>query len=133
MGVMVVFSLLVVRADYARAEVVQTRGQQLHVRAQILPKVTVIVNQAGSIIKIMSNTTDDVSPSFYLGSDQQGQEIASTPELSEGYRTLVPLGQNRIGVLYSYDDRLTTRLQGSYLTFIQLAADTQPSNMIVRK
>ncbi len=75
-------------------------SREIHVTARVLPKRTVIINYAGQITEIASNTEDDVTPDVYLIKPSPDSKRSLTPEIMKQYRTHVPKGTNKYGILY---------------------------------
>lgn len=73
---------------------------EIIITARVLPNHYVTVDHSGEIIKIVSNTTEDVTPNVYLHEVKQGHERELTPELYAAYRELVQPGSSRVGTLY---------------------------------
>ncbi len=77
-----------------------TISREIHVTARVLPKRTVIINYAGQITEIASNTEEDVIPDVYLVKPGKDSKLPLTPELMKQYRTHVPKGTQKYGILY---------------------------------
>ncbi|HEX8182174.1 MAG TPA: hypothetical protein VF575_01075 [Candidatus Saccharimonadales bacterium] len=74
--------------------------QEIHVTARILPMRRVIVDNNGQILTIMSNTNDDVAPTFFRNKDIPENQLVPSTELTAQYNRLVPAGSGKIGTLY---------------------------------
>lgn len=78
----------------------KSNTQELSVTATILPMRHIVIDTAGRIVRITSNTRDDVQPQVYIGDDTPGNEQPINTSIMQSYRRLVPAGSQKIGVLY---------------------------------
>lgn len=83
--------------------------QEVHVTAIVPPMRHIIISTTGQILRITSNTAQDVTPVVYIGNDIQTNERPLTQALFERYRELVPSGSDKVGVLYSSQTLLTSQ------------------------
>jgi hypothetical protein len=97
--VLVLLLLSIVSAVPAHAQN-SPHKQQLHTSGRVLPGHSVIIDNKGTIVEILSNTTEDVVPKIYVRVISAQTETALTPTLYDTYRSLVPRGKSRVGVLY---------------------------------
>ncbi|MDB5184819.1 MAG: hypothetical protein JWN38_627 [Candidatus Saccharibacteria bacterium] len=74
--------------------------QRVIIRAVILPATYVTVDSQGHILRIDSNTTEDINPFVYENTVKPGNQRPLTPAIMNAFRQLVPLGKNHVGVLY---------------------------------
>lgn len=94
-------AVMITQAGSASAATKTVTGGKLHVQARVLPAHTVVVDDQGAILQILSNTNEDVAiPRVYRNSINTANEVALTPSLHTQYRQLVLAGQSRVGVLY---------------------------------
>jgi hypothetical protein len=71
------------------------------VRATVQPARYIIVDNHGTIQSIISNTSEDVTPTVYLGSIKQENAVPLSPQTLESYRQIVEgLHATGPGVLY---------------------------------
>ena len=92
--------------------------QEIRVTARVLPQRHVIIDASGTIIKITSNTVEDVMPEVFVNIDTSANKRSLTPIVYRQYRNHVPVGTTKSGVLYdrysSISERISTvRLTGS--------------------
>jgi hypothetical protein len=78
----------------------ETKAGQLTTTARVLPAQYIVIDELGTIVEILSNTTEDVTPRVYQKSVAKDNERPLTPELYQQYRFHVPVGSSRVGVLY---------------------------------
>jgi hypothetical protein len=96
-----VFSALIMMPVGTAGAETLTAGGQLHINAEVRAKHTVIVDQAGLIQQIFSNTAEPTeNVRVYLDSNDIGNETSLTDAIYEQYQQLVPAEQSRIGTLY---------------------------------
>lgn len=77
-----------------------TAAQEITVTAIVPPHRDIILDNAGRIVEIDSNTKEDVAPTPYHLAATPPNQIPLTPELLAAYRQLVPVGTATYGVLY---------------------------------
>lgn len=100
-SVIVFLSALVMIGGSAKAETISTPGQQLHVYAKVLPAQHVIIDKAGRVIYVASNTDQDIeTPRVYIDTISAETEVRLTPAVYAQFRSIIPLGESRIGELY---------------------------------
>lgn len=81
--------------------------QELRVTAVVPAHRDIIVDLSGRIIKITSNTREDVAPTVYTLDINDSNRSPLTEEMYANYRKLVPQGTDRTGVLYQMNVRST--------------------------
>lgn len=83
--------------------------QELHVTAEVPHHRDIVIDRRGNILSITSNTTQDVLPDMYLLSQEPANKKLLSDALYKTYRTHVPVGADKIGVLYKAEvlQRLT--------------------------
>jgi len=74
--------------------------QEIHISATVPDRRHIILSPAGNIIKITSNTPNDVMPEAFVRDDTPENQVPLTPELLAAYRKLVPVGTAKYGILY---------------------------------
>jgi hypothetical protein len=75
--------------------------QQLEVKGRVLPYHTLIVDENGVLIRILSNTEEnDAALRVFLGNVAAKNRLPLAEKTYSQYRQLVPEGFSRIGVLY---------------------------------
>jgi hypothetical protein len=74
--------------------------QELKVTARVAPVRHIIVDRTGQIIRITSNTPEDVRPQVFLLDSRPANVRPLSDETYRAYRSLVPAGTARYGVLY---------------------------------
>lgn len=74
--------------------------QQLRTSGKVLPAQHIVIDEKGEVIKIFSNTSEDVTPKVYLAEIASGNKRSLTPQILERYRELVPPGSAEPGILY---------------------------------
>lgn len=74
--------------------------QELKVTARVLPARQVILDQRGDIIRITSNTPEDIMPTVYISNDIPSNRIPLSESTYIEYRKYVPVGTAKYGVLY---------------------------------
>lgn len=75
-------------------------NDQLDVTGRVIPVQSVIINNEGAIIQILSNTTEDVEPRVYLNQINPDSRVDLTDKVRDEYRKLVPAGSAKVGTLY---------------------------------
>ena len=86
-----------------------TVEQELTVTAKILPKRMVLVDPAGHIQSVVSNTSEDVMPEIYRGSISPDNRIDSDDRIMADYRRLAKPETAKAGVLYERTDRFVSK------------------------
>lgn len=71
--------------------------QTITVRATVLPARSIVVNDAGQMIKIYSNTNEAITPKVYLN-HAPGAQAAMTPALQQQYDAIITSKKNLEGV-----------------------------------
>jgi hypothetical protein len=74
--------------------------QQITVTAIVPSHRDIILDKKGQIVEIDSNTKEDVTPDVYAGSYSDAHKQPLTDEVYAEYRTHVPAGTAKYGVLY---------------------------------
>lgn len=74
--------------------------QELKVTARVLTVRHIILNQQGDIIRITSNTLEDIVPTAYISNDASSNRIPLSDSVYSEYRVYVPIGTAQYGVLY---------------------------------
>lgn len=74
---------------------------QITVTAVVPSHRDIILDQSGHIMSITSNTTEDVTPTVYALTVDPQHKLPLTDDLYAQYRTYVPVGTAKYGVLYS--------------------------------
>src|SRR5689334_4660334 len=82
--------------------------QELHVKAEVLEHRDIILDNRGQILRIISNTLQDVTPVVYVSDTIPENQRPLTDELYQQYRRLVPEGTAKYGTLYEARVTLTT-------------------------
>lgn len=77
-----------------------TVTQELHITAIVPAHRDIILDTAGNISKIISNTPEDVTPDVYLLDTIPANKRPLTDDLYKQYRKLVSYGTAKYGVLY---------------------------------
>lgn len=106
-------------------QVVSANSDQgkLQIRAEVLPAQSIVLNDAGEIVQILSNTNQIATPRVFKGSVDASNRLPLTTVIYQKYRALIPAGSERIGVLYSKPiDAPLSRLQ-SYLVGTSVLGD----------
>ncbi len=85
-------------------------SREIHVTARVLPKRTVIIDHAGHITEIASNTEEDVKPDVYLVTPSKANKRPLTEAVYKEYLRHVPKGTAKAGILYRQSDPVTARL-----------------------
>ena len=93
------FMQLLVPQTVVDAEAVPPK-QQLHTSGRVVASQSIIVDDQGTIIQILSNTTEDVVPKVYLLTIGSSTQQPMTADIFAQYRKHVPEGKSRVGVLY---------------------------------
>lgn len=78
--------------------------QELIVTATVTPKRRIVVDTAGRIVRIVSNTTEDVRPDVYTFDIAPRNATKLTDGIYKEYRRLVPEGTGSAGILYDRTD-----------------------------
>jgi len=65
-----------------------TSGGETVIAAQVMPVRHVVVDSDGVILRIVSNTSENVAPHVYLGSFT-GAQISMTAEVNQRYENLI--------------------------------------------
>lgn len=100
-SLLLIFAVVaVIPSGRARAEIVQGASGHITITARVLPVHYILVDASGAIIRIASNTSEDGTPKAYVNIISKNTEIQITPELYRAYRTILPVGQSHIGILY---------------------------------
>lgn len=81
--------------------------QELHVTAKVAPKRRIVIDASGRITQIISNTTEDVLPDVFLYDIAPRNRQELTDRLYEEYRSHVPEGTAKYGILYDRADPTT--------------------------
>lgn len=74
--------------------------QELHVQAIVPHHRDIVLDHTGRIVRIFSNTAEDVRPTVYVGSIAPKNKKPLTDKLYGQYRRHVPEGTAAYGVLY---------------------------------
>lgn len=74
--------------------------RRITVRATVAETIYIVTDARGGITQIVSNTPRDITPVVYVGRVKQGNGRSLTPKIYSAYRSIVPAGSNRMGVLY---------------------------------
>ncbi len=72
-------------------------SDEITIQSRVLPRQSIIVNDKNQIIKIISNTTEDLMPKVYRNVIDSENELMLTEDLLKQYRSLVPLGTSQPG------------------------------------
>lgn len=78
----------------------KTVSGEITITAVVPAHRDIILDNAGRIQEIDSNTTEDVTPVAYRRAAIPGNQVPVTAELMAAYRSLVPAGTAKTGVLY---------------------------------
>jgi hypothetical protein len=82
--------------------------QEIHVQATVPDRRHIILDPSGRIIRIISNTPNDVAPEAFVGDDTPDKQVPLTPELYRDFRKHVPVGTSKAGILYERATVLAT-------------------------
>lgn len=74
--------------------------QEIKVSAVVPHHRDIVIDYAGNIMQVKSNTPQDVTPTVYLGRVAPENQQPLTDELYRQYRQHVPEGTAKAGVLY---------------------------------
>jgi hypothetical protein len=109
-GVFVAGLVYILAAPAVQAETI-TVSREIHVRAVVLPARTIVTDQHGQIVKIISNTPVDVLPAVYRGQVAKGSQQVLTKDIYSQYKRLLAHGSPGIGVLYQRQDKAAAQFQ----------------------
>lgn len=125
--VAVAMLLPVLMGSTVLAKPVSVNGGQIKVQAEVLPAHKIIVDDTGMIIRIFSNTTEDIpEPRVFQDSLESTNERPLSEEIRKEYSRLVPSGKSRIGVLYDRNSILlltTLNSEVSALTLFRMQSN----------
>ena len=90
--------------------------QEIRVTARVLPQRHITIDATGAIIKITSNTVEDVKPEVFTNIDTPANKRNLTPEIYRQYRSRIPAGTTKSGVLYDSYSSISERISTVRLT-----------------
>lgn len=88
-------------AGMASAQTLTASGK-IHLRGVVVPAHYVIVDDQGTIIKIISNTKEDTVPLVFSAKIDKANARPLTDDIYKQYQKLVPTGTSHQGTLYDY-------------------------------
>ena len=71
--------------------------QEITITARVLPARSIVVNDKGQMIRIYSNTDENVTPMVYINK-APGEQTALTPKLKKQYQAVLAQHKNLIGI-----------------------------------
>jgi hypothetical protein len=85
-------------------------SQTITVTAVVAPARSIIVDQSGQILTILSNTEDPVMPNVYMGTIH-GSQQSLTPALQKQYTAILAAHKgSQIGTIYAFQPKPITSI-----------------------
>lgn len=84
----------------SNSAVAASSNDKLQVSARVVARQSVIVDSAGNIKTIISNSDQEVQPIFYQNEISTENELAFTKQLHDAYRRHVSPGAVRPGIIH---------------------------------
>lgn len=100
--------------------------QVITVTAVVAPMRSIVVNDQGQMIKIYSNTDQDITPKVYLNT-APGPQKTLTPELQAQYAKIISTKKNLIGVEIPVSPPKTTQLPSKLQAILGKTVSTLPA------